>query len=270
MTITPPDSTMAPMAGSFLTLESFNVNGIRAVEKKGFIDWVKESDPGILCLQETKAHVEQLNDELVNIDGYHSYCNSGERKGYSGVAVYTKAEPADVVTEFPGILNDEGRIIRLDYPEFVLLNVYFPNGKMGSERLRYKMDFYAEFRNYCADLRGDGREVLVCGDVNTAHKEIDLASPKENAKVSGFLPEEREWVTSFLSDGYYDTLRVFDRRPGQYSWWDMKSRARERNVGWRIDYWFASAGLARNLRGAYIKPEVAMSDHSPVGLKLEF
>lgn len=257
------------MAGRLIVLESFNVNGIRAVEKKGFIDWVAESAPDVLCLQETKAHPEQLSEKLLKLDSYHSFFNSGERKGYSGVAVYSKFEPDNACVEFPGILNDEGRVIRLDFAGFTLLNVYFPNGKMGPERLQYKMDFYEAFRNYCADLRRDGREVLVCGDVNTAHQPIDLARPKENEKTSGFLPQEREWITQFLEDGFIDTLRVFDRRPGLYSWWDMKTRARERNVGWRIDYWLASAGLARSLRDAYIKPEVNMSDHSPVGLALE-
>lgn len=259
---------LSRMSQQEIRLESFNVNGIRAVEKKGFINWVAESNPAILCLQETKAHTEQLSEKLLTIDGYTSYFNSGERKGYSGVAVYSKIKPDDVITEFPGILDLEGRTIRVDYPWFTLMNCYFPNGKQGSERLKYKMDYYAAFRDYCAELRNEGKEVLVCGDVNTAHKAIDLARPKENEKISGFLPEEREWITEFLSDGYLDTLRVFDRRPAQYSWWDMKTRARERNVGWRIDYWLASTGLTRNLRGAYIKTEVAMSDHSPVGLRL--
>ncbi len=254
---------------SEIILESFNVNGIRAVERKGFIDWVKSSKTNILCLQETKAHREQLSDELLNIEGYKSYFNSGERKGYSGVAVYSSIEPKTVVTKFPRILNDEGRLIRLDYADFVLLNVYFPNGKKNAERLAYKMEFYRAFRTYVAGIRGAGLEVLVCGDVNTAHKEIDLARPKANEKTSGFLPQEREWIDELLADGFVDTFRVFDRRPDQYSWWDMKSRARERNVGWRIDYWFCSAGLAKGLRGAYIKPEVVFSDHSPVGLILE-
>lgn len=252
-----------------LALESFNVNGIRAVEKKGFIDWVAESDPDILCLQETKAQIDQLSEKLLNIDGYTSHFNSAERKGYSGVCVYTKLAPRQVITEFPGILNEEGRVIRLDFERFVLLNVYFPNGKMNPERLKFKMDFYSAFRDYCAQLRQDGSEILVCGDVNTAHEEIDLARPKENSKSSGFLPQERQWITDFLSDGFVDTLRVFDRRPRQYSWWDMKTRARERNVGWRIDFWFSSTGLERFLRDAYIKPEVIFSDHSPVGLIIE-
>ena len=252
-----------------IVLESFNVNGIRAVEKKGFVDWVKKGDPDILTIQETKAHLDQLSDELKNIDGYEAHFNSGERKGYSGVAVYTRLKPQKVTTKFPGILNDEGRMIRLDYAQFVLLNVYFPNGKMGSDRLKYKMDFYAAFRKYVARLRRDGLFVLVCGDVNTAHKPIDLSHPKENQKTSGFLPEEREWVTEFLHDGFLDTFRVFDRRPNQYSWFDMKTRGRERNVGWRIDYWLASEDMRRTLRGAYIRQDVDMSDHSPIGLIIE-
>jgi exodeoxyribonuclease III len=254
---------------SELILESYNVNGIRAVERKGFLGWLAQSKPDILCLQETKAHREQLSDELLNVDGYQSFFNSGERKGYSGVAVYSALAPGNVVTEFPGILNDEGRVIRLDYSSFVLLNVYFPNGKKNAERLAYKMEFYQAFREYVSEIRGAGHEVLVCGDVNTAHKEIDLARPKPNERTSGFLPEERAWISEFLADGFVDTFRVFDRRPNQYSWWDMKSRARERNVGWRIDYWFCSEGLSKGLRDAYIKQEVDFSDHSPVGLVLE-
>ncbi len=252
-----------------ITLESFNVNGLRAVEKKGFLDWVKESSPDILCLQETKAEESQLSGSIRKPDGYKSYFNSGERKGYSGVAIYTKISPDEVTTNFPGILNDEGRVISAAFPWFTVLNVYFPNGKMGEDRLKYKMDFYAAFREYVAGLRQSGREVLVCGDVNTAHKEVDLANPKENAKISGFLPEERRWISDFLNDGFLDTFRVFNREPGQYSWWDVITRARERNSGWRIDYWLASEGLRRNLRDAYIKPEVAMSDHSPVGLIID-
>ena len=252
-----------------IVLESFNVNGIRAVEKKGFIDWLKESKLDVLCIQETKAHIEQLSAELINIDGYESHFNSGERKGYSGVAVYTKLKPQKVTSKFPGILNDEGRMIRLDFPQFVLLNIYFPNGKMSPERLKYKMDFYSAFRKYVAKIRKDGQCVLVCGDVNTAHKPIDLSRPKENQKTSGFLPEEREWLSEFLRDGFLDTFRVFDRRPNQYSWFDMKTRARERNVGWRIDYWLASEDMRRTLRGAYIRQDVEMSDHSPIGLILE-
>lgn len=252
-----------------IRLESYNVNGIRAVEKKGFLDWFAKSAPDILCLQETKASPDQLSENLLNPVGYKSFFNSGERKGYSGVAAYCKRQPQKVTTKFPGILDKEGRLIRLDYESFTLLNVYFPNGKMGPERLKYKMDFYAAFRKYVAGLRGQGLEILVCGDVNTAHKEIDLARPKENAKISGFLPEERQWISELVVDGFLDVFRVFDRRPKQYSWWDMKTRARERNVGWRIDYWFASYGLGPRLRDAYIKPEVDMSDHSPIGLRME-
>lgn len=258
----------APIKQGELRLESYNVNGIRAVEKKGFLDWLLELAPDILCLQETKANPEQLSEKLLAPDGYRTYFNSAERKGYSGVAVYSRQEPLKVTTKFPGILDKEGRVIRLDFETFSLLNVYFPNGKMGPERLKYKMDFYAAFQKYVADLRRNGQEILVCGDVNTAHKEIDLARPKENSKVSGFLPQERQWISDLVADGLLDTLRVFDRRPRQYSWWDMKTRARERNVGWRIDYWLATHGLGPRLLDAYIKPEVDMSDHSPVGIRL--
>ena len=216
---------------------SWNVNGIRAIQKKGFIDWVLKESPDILCLQETKAHPEQLSDELLNINGYKSYFSSSiVKKGYSGVAVYTKQEPVKVEHGF-GIpkFDDEGRIIIADYKSFTLINIYYPNGKMSAERLQYKMDFYDAFLNYANDLVKKKKKLVICGDVNTAHKEIDIARPKENEKVSGFLPIEREWMDKFLNNGYHDTFRIFNQEPEQYTWWDMLTRSRERNVGWRID-----------------------------------
>ncbi len=259
------------MAIKELRLLSWNINGIRAVYKKGFVDWFLKEDPDVLCLQETKAHPEQLTDDLLNINGYKSYFSSSKvKKGYSGVAIYTKHQPYKVEHGF-GIpkFDDEGRIIIADFKNFVLINIYYPNGKMSAERLQYKMDFYDAFLEYSDSLVKKGKNLVICGDVNTAHKEIDLARPKENEKVSGFLPIEREWMDKFISHGYVDTFRMFNNQPEQYTWWDMQSRARERNVGWRIDYFFVSENFKKNVKNAFIMPEVMGSDHCPIGIELE-
>jgi exodeoxyribonuclease-3 len=254
-----------------LRILSWNVNGIRAAQKKGLIDWIDKESPDILCIQETKAHPEQLSDELLNISGYKSYFSSSVvKKGYSGVAIYTKEEPVKVEHGF-GIpkFDDEGRIIIAEYKKFVLINIYYPNGKAREERLKYKMDFYDAFLKYAEKLKSKGKKLVVCGDVNTAHKEIDLARPKENEKVSGFLPIEREWLDKFFSRGYHDTFRMFNQEAEQYSWWDQVTRARDRNVGWRIDYFFVSNNFKKNVKDAFILQEVMGSDHCPVGVEIE-
>lgn len=250
---------------------SWNVNGIRAAHRKGFVDWLVKEQPNILCIQETKAHVEQLSHDLINVEGYHSYFSSGERKGYSGVALYTKVKSIDIKTGF-GIkqFDNEGRILIAEYPEFTLFNIYYPNGKSSEERLKYKMDFYDAFYNDVNKLKDKGKKIIICGDVNTAHKEIDLARPKENSQISGFLPEEREWIDKFLESGYLDTFRMFNNEPDNYSYWDTKTRARERNVGWRIDYFYVSKNLKENVKSAFIMPEVMGSDHCPIGIEVEF
>jgi len=258
------------MAIKELRLLSWNVNGIRAAYKKGFVNWFVKENPDILCLQETKAHPEQLTDDLLNVNGYKSYFSSSiVKKGYSGVAIYTKQEPAKVEHGF-GIpkFDDEGRIIVAEYKSFMLINIYYPNGKMSPERLQYKMDFYDAFLEYADKLVKKGKNLVICGDVNTAHKEIDLARPKENEKVSGFLPIEREWMDKFFSHGYVDTFRMFNDQPEQYTWWDQQSRARERNVGWRIDYFFVSENFQKNVKNAFILPDVMGSDHCPVGVEI--
>jgi exodeoxyribonuclease-3 len=256
---------------SITRILSWNVNGIRAAQKKGFIDWVIKESPDIICLQETKAHPDQLSKELLNINGYKSYFSSSiVKKGYSGVAIYTKEEPLKVEHGF-GIpkFDDEGRIIIADYKSFVLTNIYYPNGKMSPKRLKYKMDFYDAFLNYVENLKSKKKKLVICGDVNTAHKEIDIARPKENEKVSGFLPMEREWMDKFFDHGYLDTFRMFNQEPEQYTWWDMFTRARERNVGWRIDYFFVSSNFKKNVKNAFIMPEVMGSDHCPIGIEVE-
>jgi len=252
-----------------LQLYSWNVNGIRAAYKKGLLDWIDTVSPDILCLQETKAHPGQLTGELKEINGYQAFFTSAERKGYSGVAIYTKQEPLQVQHGFgTDIFDSEGRTIVGDYGDFILFNVYFPNGKASKERLKYKMDFYDAFLNHLDSKLKEGKKIIVCGDVNTAHKEIDLARPKENEKTSGFLPEERAWIDRLLEHGFVDTFRLFNDKPDQYSWWDMKSRARDRNVGWRIDYFYISENLRKNVTNAGIHQEVMGSDHCPISLEL--
>jgi len=247
----------------------WNVNGIRAVKGKGFLDWLYRESPDIISLQETKAHLEQLDADLKEPQGYYTYWNYPERKGYSGVAIFTKEEPLSVRYDFGAAKIDiEGRVIIAEYPQFTLFNIYFPNGKKDETRLRYKMDFYEVFLQFADNLKSAGKKLVICGDLNTAHNEIDLARPKENSKVSGFLPEERAWIDKFISHGYVDAFRQFNQEPGQYTWWDLKSGARERNVGWRIDYFFVSENLLPAVTGAFIMPEVTGSDHCPVGLVL--
>jgi exodeoxyribonuclease-3 len=251
-------------------LLSWNVNGIRAVRGKGFLDWLDKESPDILCLQETKARPDQLDADLREPAGYHVYWAYPERKGYSGVALYSKEAPQSIEYDFGRMsLDIEGRVIIAEYPAFTLFNVYFPNGKSGRERLDYKMTFYDVFLRYADSINAAGRKLVICGDVNTAHKEIDLARPRENSKVSGFLPEERAWMDKFVAHGYADTFRQFDEEPNQYTWWDMKSGARARNVGWRIDYFFVSENLLPAVTNAFIMTDVMGSDHCPIGITLK-
>lgn len=254
-----------------MKLVSWNVNGLRAAAKKGFLEWLYEASPDILGLQETKAEAEQLPEEVRNPKGYHSFfSHSKGRKGYSGVALYSKVKP-DKVEYGIGIpkFDDEGRIVIGHFGDLVVLNVYFPNGGGGPERLKYKLEFYDAFLRYIEKLRKKGHKVVFCGDVNTAHEEVDLARPKENEKNTGFLPEERAWIDELLYSGYLDTFRiVYPNKTGAYSYWDMKTAARERNVGWRIDYFFIAPELRTRLKGAGISSQVFGSDHCPVYIEL--
>ena len=254
-----------------MRLLMWNVNGLRAVYKKNFKEWFDSENADIYCIQETKSHLSQIPEEIVNKPGYYSYFTHAEKRGYSGVALWTKKEPIDV-TDKLGIsrFDNEGRYIRADFPEFILFNIYFPNGKASKERLQYKMDFYETFLKRVVDLLKEGHKIIICGDINTAHKEIDLARPKENSTISGFLPIERDWIDRLLEAGFIDTFRHFNSEPGQYSWWDYKTRARERNVGWRIDYFLISFNLKDNLKSAFIQSDVFGSDHCPVGIDLDF
>ncbi len=254
-----------------MRLISWNVNGIRAVEKKGFLKWFREESPDVLCLQETKAEKAQLGAGLVDVPGYTSFWCSAQKKGYSGVAVYVKKAPLSV--EY-GIgqerFDTEGRTLILDLGRFVLFNIYFPNGGAGNKRVPFKMDFYEHFLKAAEGFRKHGRSVIVCGDVNTAHEEVDLARPRENQKNTGFLPQERAWVSKFVKAGYCDTFRHFCPDGGHYSWWDYKTAARERDVGWRIDYFFVSRDLVPKLTEAFILKNVHGSDHCPVGIDIKF
>ena len=248
----------------------WNVNGIRAAQKKGLLDWLAKESPDILGVQETKAHPDQLDMNLLNPPGYQTFWNSAERKGYSGVALFAKKKPLQVKKGF-GVarFDSEGRVIEIEYPEFTLLNIYFPNGKSGDERLQYKMDFYDETLKYVNKLKKQGKKIITCGDYNTAHKEIDLARPKENQDISGFLPAERAWMDKWTASGQVDIFRKLNPGPNQYSWWDMKSSARERNVGWRIDYHFVTPDLEPLVKSAKIMADVMGSDHAPVTLELK-
>lgn len=248
---------------------SWNINGIRAIYKKDFDKWLHKESPDILCLQETKAHTEQLSDNILNPNGYKTYWSAAERKGYSGTSVYTKIEPKSV-NEGIGVkeYDTEGRTLELDYGDFILFNIYFPNGSAGNKRVPFKMGFYDAFLKRANKLKKQGKKIIVCGDVNTAHTEIDLARPKQNEKNTGFLPEEREWVTKFINNGYIDTFRHFCKEPDHYTWWDYKTGARKRNIGWRIDYFFVTKNLLPKLKKAFILDSVMGSDHCPVGIEL--
>ena len=252
-----------------LRIISWNVNGIRAAVRKNFHAWLLEENPDILCVQETKAHPDQLDDHLLNAHDYHSFWSSAEKKGYSGTAIFAKKEPISMQTKV-GVeaLDKEGRMICLEYEKFFIINVYFPNGKAREERLDYKMDYYAAHLKFIEELRKKGKAVIVCGDYNTAHKEIDLARPKANEKISGFLPKERAWLDEYVEKGMVDTLREFNDKSAIYTWWSMRSGARSRNVGWRIDYFFIDKEHREMLKDAFVLADVIGSDHCPLGVEI--
>ncbi|MCA6084918.1 exodeoxyribonuclease III [Candidatus Endomicrobiellum agilis] len=248
-----------------MKIVSWNVNGIRAIYKKNFTAWFKEENADIVCVQETKADETQFPKDIREIDGYNFYCSSAEKKGYSGVAVWSKINPKSVSASVENkTFDNEGRILRLDFEAFILFNVYFPNGGASRERLRYKMEFYDYLIGYLKQFKD--KTVIICGDCNTAHFPIDLARPKESEKVSGFMPEEREKLDNLVSSGFIDTFRYFNKEPGNYTWWDYKTAARSRNAGWRIDYFFMSQHSVKHLKFADIRKSVSGSDHCPVSI----
>lgn len=252
----------------------WNVNGIRAWSKKGCLDWVLNEKPDFFCFQETKAHPDQLDGSLLNIEGYTSYFeHSKTKKGYSGVAVYSKEVPLKVDCELyldKNTVDQEGRFIALYFKDFILINCYFPNGGGEPHRLEYKLRFYKAFQAYLKKASKNGIKIIFCGDLNVAHTEIDIARPKENQNHVGFLPIEREWLDSVVVDGYVDTYRF--KNPNTldvYSWWDVKSGARNRNVGWRIDYIFVDNSQKANISEAQIHSDIYGSDHCPISLTIK-
>ncbi len=253
-----------------IRLISWNVNGLRAVINKDFFKSFKQMNPDILALQETKIQGSQLTSEMRDIEGCESFwSHSSVKKGYSGVAVYTKIKPQYVKYGI-GVpkYDDEGRILELGFNDFVFFNVYFPNGQMGEERIQYKLDFYRDFFDYADRYKDQGKSLIITGDYNTAHNEIDLKNPKANEKTSGFLRIERDCLDRIVENGYVDTFRHFYPDTVKYSWWSYRSKARERNVGWRIDYFFVTKDMIEQnrVKAAFIDNEIYGSDHCPVGI----
>lgn len=247
---------------------SWNTNGLRATVKQGFLTpMFQKHKPDILCLQEIKAEPEQLPPEIQNMPGYYSYFSYPKiKKGYSGVAIYTKEKPREV---FYGMgvkkLDDEGRLIGVKYKNFTLINIYFPNAGRELLRLKYKLDFYKSFLKLILKLQKNGERIIFCGDINTAHKEIDLARPKENIENTGFLPIERAWIDKLIKNKFIDVFRNFyPEKIGAYTYWDIKTHARNRNVGWRLDYFFADEKIIRKIKNTGILSDYLGSDHCPL------
>ena len=249
-----------------MRLMSWNVNGIRAALKKGFLDFVAQARPDVLCLQETRALPEQVGLEVA---GYRAFWNPAEKKGYSGTLTLSRAEPLSVRRGLGDPAHDsEGRVLTLEYPDFFLVNVYTPNAQRALTRLAYRtQEWDPAFLAYLQRLEREKPAVL-CGDLNVAHKEIDLANPKSNVNNAGFTPQERASFDRLMAAGFVDTFRAFTREGGHYTWWSQMGRAREKNVGWRIDYFCVSAPLRPRLKRAEIRPDVQGSDHCPIGLEL--
>lgn len=249
-------------------LVSWNVNGIRAAEGKGLFQWMDSFKPDVLCLQETKAQREQLKMHFLEREGYSAHFLSAEKKGYSGVALYSRTSPLSIqplgIEEF----DSEGRAMIAEFPDFTIFNCYFPNSQHEGKRLDYKLRFNRALKEKADALVGEGKSVLICGDFNVAHKAIDLTHPKNNEKNPGYLPEERAWMDDFTHGGYTDSFRHFHKEPEQYSWWSYRMKARERNVGWRLDYWCVNDAFMNRVEDSRIHQDVMGSDHCPVELIL--
>jgi exodeoxyribonuclease III len=255
---------------SSLRICSYNVNGIRAALKKGFIDWLRTDPADIICIQETKAEKDNVNHQEFTSLGYHDFWFSAQKKGYSGVAVFTKIKP-DKVEYGTGhkVSDDEGRVLQLDFGNIRVINAYFPSGTTGEERQEFKYKWLDEFLKYLNELKKKHPKLVLCGDYNIAHKEIDIHDPKGNKNSSGFLPDERKWMDTFLANGWIDTFRVFHPEPHRYSWWSQRfPSVRAQNKGWRIDYINVTENLRKNLVNADIFPDVKQSDHCPVYLEI--
>lgn len=253
------------------TIISYNVNGIRAASRKGLREWLSQTNPDIVCLQEIKANPEQFGQEEFNKIGYSCYINSAQKPGYSGVAILSKIKPNNIhygcgIEE----IDVEGRIIRLDFEGFSVMSVYFPSGSSGEIRQEFKMYFLHKFTSYIENLKKDIPNLIISGDFNICHKEIDIHNPSQNKNSSGFLPEEREWFSHFLSLGFIDSFRHLNTDPHNYSWWSYRANARYKNLGWRIDYNILSSSLILKLRKSVILSEVMHSDHCPVLVQIEY
>jgi len=248
---------------------TYNVNGIRSALSKGWLDWIKSVNPDIICLQEIKAQTDQLNlDDFTNA-GYHHYWYSAEKKGYSGVAILTKKKP-DHVEYGCGFDDHEGRVLRADFGDVSIMSVYMPSGSSGDVRQAFKMEWLAKFQEYIEELIIKRPKLIISGDYNICHKPIDIHNPVSNANSSGFLPEEREWIDSFMKSGFVDSFRHFNQEPHQYTWWSFRSNARAKNLGWRIDYQLVSKPLEKALKKVVIMPDARHSDHCPVILDVDF
>lgn len=249
---------------------SYNVNGIRAALNKGFAEWLKSANPDVICIQETKAQPEQIDTELLGEMGYKAYIHSATKKGYSGVAIFSKIEP-DHIEIGCGIeyIDFEGRIIRADFGDVSVMSVYIPSGSSGDIRQDLKMKFLGDFQNYINDLKKERPNLIISGDYNICHKPIDIHNPVSNKKSSGFLPEEREWLSGFVESGFIDSFREFNEEPDNYTWWSYRANARANNKGWRIDYHMATESLKGRLKRATILPEAKHSDHCPILVEID-
>jgi exodeoxyribonuclease-3 len=249
---------------------TYNVNGIRAAIEKGLFKWIQDTSPDIVCLQEIKALEENIPVAEISKMGFHHYWHPAQKKGYSGVGILTKVKPENVVYGIGNKLyDDEGRFLRIDLKGLSVISVYHPSGTTGQERQDFKMQWLEYFRKYILELRKERPNLVISGDYNICHKPIDIHDPVRNATSSGFLPEEREWMSSFLSDGYIDTFRFFNQEPHHYTWWSYRAGARARNLGWRIDYHMVTQSLENQLKRAAILPLAKHSDHCPVLLEIE-
>ena len=248
---------------------SYNINGIRAALKKNLLNWIKDYDPDIVCFQEIKANEDQFDKSLFSDLGYYNYWFSAQKKGYSGVGIITKIKPENV-TYGTGIdyMDFEGRNLRVDFKKFSVMSLYLPSGT-NINRLNFKFQYMDDFKIYINNLKSKVPNLIVGGDFNICHKAIDIHDPIRNAKVSGFLPEERDWIDNFIKDGFVDSFRIFNNSPHNYSWWSYRANSRNNNKGWRIDYLLAVEKLKKNITQSYILNDVVHSDHCPIGLNLK-
>jgi exodeoxyribonuclease III len=248
---------------------TYNVNGIRSAMSKGWMDWLKASNPDVICLQEIKATPEQLDLDVFREAGYHTYWFPAEKKGYSGVAIFSRTVP-DHVEYGCGIAkyDSEGRVLRADFGEISVMSVYMPSGSSGDERQAFKMQWLLDFDRYIEELRSRRPHLIITGDYNICHKPIDIHNPVSNAHSSGFLPEERDWMEQFIGKGFIDAFRYFNQDPHHYTWWSFRANSRNKNLGWRIDYQLVSSSLEQKLRRTAILPDARHSDHCPVLLEL--